>query len=392
MKKTHKISLIFIAAGVLFLLFPAIVRIHPVRSMITDEKSETAAAQPAQPASGPGGSDYKHADITAFEYGEGNGQYWIFEPSDPKPESAPVIVFLHGWSAMYPKVYGGWIRHLVLRGNIVIYPRYQESLKVPQPEMYDAAVAAVKDALAKLEEPEHVRPDLARFAVVGHSLGGVLTADLAALSGRNGLPVFRAAMPVEPGDTSTARSPSFLKERSESIIYDYSTIPPDTLLLCVVGEDDKMAGDVAAVKIFNGAAAVPAKNKNFIIIRTDRHGTPPLVANHAMPVASDDAFEGKPEESGDATKPAGPIRSKIKDRMEKRREEKGGDADQERVRADAFDFYGTWRLFDALTDCAFYKKNCDYALGDSEKVRFMGKWSDGMPVEELEVTSTPGGK
>ena len=52
---------------------------------------------------------------------------------------------------------------------------------------------------------------------------------------------------------------------------------------------------------------------------------------------------------------------------------------------DALDYYGTWKLLDALTDAAFYGKNRKYALGDTPEQRYMGKWSDGTPVKELKV-------
>ena len=55
----------------------------------------------------------------------------------------------------------------------------------------------------------------------------------------------------------------------------------------------------------------------------------------------------------------------------------------------AMDFYGTWKLFDALCDAAFYGKNREYALGNTPQQRFMGLWSDGVPVKELKVTDKP---
>jgi acetyl esterase/lipase len=373
--------LLTVILPVLFFVF-AMLRIHPIRSMIMDVNGETEAAQPAQPESGPGGTDYKHSDIKVSTYGEGADQYWIFEPAEPAPAAAPVIVFVHGWSAMYPQPYGAWIKHLVLKGNIVIYPRYQESIRSTQPEMSDAALRGVKAAIRTLREPGHVMPDFDRVAVVGHSLGGVLAANLAALSGRDGLPTFRAAMSVEPGDATTARSPKAIKQKSPTMMIDYSTMPKSILLVCVVGEDDDMVGDVAAVKIFNGAAAVLTKNKNYITFRTDRHGTPLLAADHMMPLSTDEAIAAAPAKSG------GPVRSLIRARLEERREEKTGGKD--RYTADAFDYYGTWRLFDALTDCAFYKKNCDLALGSSKKLLYMGRWSDGVSVKEPVATINPG--
>jgi len=86
---------------------------------------------PSQPQTGPGGMQSAHAGVTKNRYGSGGQEYWIFEPDSPKPRSAPVIVFLHGWGGMNPLYYGAWLDHLVKRGNIVIYPRYQSSLLTP---------------------------------------------------------------------------------------------------------------------------------------------------------------------------------------------------------------------------------------------------------------------
>ena len=73
-----------------------------------------------------------------------------------------------------------------------------------------------------------------------------------------------------------------------------------------------------------------------------------------------------------------------------------GDAPQvkRRVRPEtmminALDYFGTWKLFDALCDAAFTGKNREYALGNTPQQRFMGLWSDGTPVKELKVTDKP---
>ena len=60
-----------------------------------------------------------------------------------------------------------------------------------------------------------------------------------------------------------------------------------------------------------------------------------------------------------------------------------------RLGVDALDFYGLWKLFDALCDAAFSGRNRQYALGNTPQQRFMGKWSDGTPVKELNVTDKP---
>jgi hypothetical protein len=56
---------------------------------------------------------------------------------------------------------------------------------------------------------------------------------------------------------------------------------------------------------------------------------------------------------------------------------------------DALDFFGTWKLFDGLTDAVFYGQNRRYALGSMPEQTFMGLWSDGVAVTPLEVIVEP---
>jgi len=63
--------------------------------------------------------------------------------------------------------------------------------------------------------------------------------------------------------------------------------------------------------------------------------------------------------------------------------------DEPREMLDSMDYYGFWKLFDALTDAAFYGRNKDYALGGGRNQTYMGQWSDGRPVEPLLVSNDP---
>ena len=106
-----------------------------------------APAPPAQPPKGPGGADYRHRDVIAVSHGTGATQYWLFEPAAPVPKSAPVVVFLHGWGGVNPDPYRAWIDHIVRRGNIVVYPRYQADLLTPASAFTPNAINAVLSAL-----------------------------------------------------------------------------------------------------------------------------------------------------------------------------------------------------------------------------------------------------
>lgn len=334
------------------------------------------AAPPTQPATGPGGKQYVHAKVTKNRYGTGNQEYWIFEPDTPKPASAPLVVFIHGWGGMNPIYYGAWLDHLVKRGNIVVYPRYQATLLTPLREFLPGTLGAIKDAITRLQtERGHVKPDLDKFAVVGHSMGGLLSANVAALAKESNLPPVRAVMAVEPGITEAPIN---------APLEDLRKIPAETLLLAVAGDQDTLVRDVDAKRIYYESMQVPAANKDFVMMVTDTHGTPSLQASHRAPTAMDRSYDSGEGVSGS---PANP------DRVGNSSSRQNGDANQSRrletMMVNALDYYGTWKLFDALCDAAFYGKNREYALGNTTQQRFMGRWSDGVPVKELKITDNP---
>jgi len=110
---------------------------------------------------------------------------------------------------------------------------------------------------------------------------------------------------------------------------------------------------------------------------TDDRGFPSLIANHRAPTAPDKEYDNG---EGDLTNP----------RSDRSSGGAGSETDSPRNPAvNALDYYGTWKLFDALCDAAFYGKSREYALGNTPQQRFMGKWSDGVAVKELVVTDKP---
>jgi acetyl esterase/lipase len=184
--------------------------------------------------------------------------------------------------------------------------------------------------------------------LVGHSAGAAIAADLAALAAERGLPAPRALMCVQPGrGTRRARSVFFPAA-------DYRKIPKDAALLVLVGEDDRIVGQGEARRIFRGTPQIPAGRKDYVLVRTDRHGSPPLVADHVSPCSP--------------MRPNPIIRGR---------------------RINALDYYAYWRLLDALLDFAFRGEHKERCLGGTPEQRFMGRWSDGTPVKPLQVTDEP---
>jgi dienelactone hydrolase len=291
-----------------------------------------AATPPPQPASGPGGSDYPHAGYAVVHEGSGNYEYWMYEPRDPQPSSAPLVVFNHGWLAMDPVYYQAWLDHLVKKGNIVIYPRYQEGWQTPPSTITDNAITAVHNALDYLQShPEDTQPQLDKFAILGHSYGGVVTVNMANRWQSEGLPQPRAIMPTEP--------------YSEAIDSTLTGIPSTVLMNCHVGQDDTVVGRAGCDLIWNRTSHIPVANKDYVWMFTDTYGDPDLLADHMAPVT-------------------------------------GGGYGW----VDATDYYAYWKTFDGLRNCAFYGTDCSYGLGDTQKHRYMGLWSDDQPVTELGIT------
>jgi acetyl esterase/lipase len=294
---------------------------------------------PGQPEAGPGGTEYPHGSFERSRFGSGAAEYWVYTPDDPRPKSAPVIVFNHGWSAMHPYVYGAWLQHLARRGNIVIYPRYQVSARTPARSFTANAAEAVKDALVRLRRMGPVSPELSKLAIVGHSAGGVISANMAGTWRDLGTPKPLAVMCVAPARSLYHDSVWGVP------VADYSAIETGTLLLCLVGADDRLAGSEMAEQIITEASQVPDVDKDLVVAVSDNHGSPALLADH-----------------GFATARLGSSAS-----------------------VNALDYYACWKLLDGLTDAAFFGKNREYALGDTPQQRHMGEWSDGAPVKELVV-------
>ena len=337
-----------------------------------DRPGLTDARQPEQPKSGPGGCAYPHAGVRTNLYGKGSVAYWTFEPTDPSPASASLIVLLHGWGGGSPARLGAWIDHLVKRGNVVVFPAYQGSLRpwsrpwdqVPAAMMLENVIAAVKDAIHRLQAEGHARLALDRFAITGLSLGGALTTQVAAGAAKAGLPTPKAIMPVAPGRGLWARRalpPG-----------DLRNIPPTVLMLVVVCEEDKNAGDYEGKVVFTQTSQIPAENKNLIVVASDYHGTPPLVTNHSSATAFHPAYQMASFPNDDwlhrSMKPM---------------------AEQPARGPNALHYYAYWKLFDGLVDAAFDQRNREYALGNTPEQRFMGIWSDGVPVKELRVITHP---
>jgi pimeloyl-ACP methyl ester carboxylesterase len=322
-----------------------------LRSSHAAEEPERTAVRVADSGEVPTG--YPHRSVRRFSLGDGPRSYWLFEPADPKPERASVVVFLHGWFAVNPAFYGAWIDHLVRRGNVVIFPRYQSDVGTLPRDFLPNAIAAIRDALGVLEGGlKHVRPDIDRFALIGHSAGGNLAAQIAAVAAdpHSGVPRPRAVICLMPGEVFPSREPTL------------DRVPASTLLLVAVGEDDLLVGDLRGRQIFAQATSVPRSCKRYVLFRTDRHGYPPLVAEHTAPTGSNRTLD-----TGEGVFRTFQLSL-------------GG--------INALDRAGFWRIGDATLEAAFAAKTFDETIRDEERFTHLGFWSDGRKVTPPLISDT----
>ncbi len=318
-------------------------------SQPADAHSIDRPTQPPQPASGPGGAEYRYDSVLYFDQAKKPEGFWLFAPQGAATDTLPVVVFLHGYGGYNPMIYGAWIRHLVRKGQIVIFPRYQRNLWSPSPDKFpDNTAQGILDALAFLRKHALPQPDLAHLSYIGHSYGGVIAANLSIRAAEYDLPTPEAVFLCAPG------SGPFDGARLDS----YADFPSETKLLILTGENDQVVGEEFAWKVFNEAVHTPWRN----LLRQykDPYGQPPVGAGHNQSYAPDLAFD-----SGMRNPTA-------------RRALRHG-------RVNAVDYYGYWKLADALLACARTGTWCETAFGGTEAQRSLGTWSDGTPIRPLDV-------
>lgn len=290
-----------------------------------------AITPPAQPERGPGGRQQSHAGTRITRLDRASGAVTIFEPTQPTPARAPVVVFTQG---VGPEAYQGWIDHLVGRGSIVVFQN-QPFRNVSLQQRRAGPVAGLRAALGELARPGHVRPRRDAIVAVGHSIGAVMAAQLAADATSQRLPRLAAVFALQP------------PQEDQASLRLLRGIPPTTQLLVLASDQDDRVGEAGAKHLWAALAHVPRAHRDYVRVRSDQRGSFRLGADHLFPLSS----AGNPP--------------------------------------DALDWFGAWKLLDGLQRCPTAQRDCSFALGGTAQQRFMGRWSDGTPVPPLEVTKTP---
>jgi pimeloyl-ACP methyl ester carboxylesterase len=173
-------------------------------------------------------------EIVEETVGRGPQAATIIRPDKDGPQ--PVVLFLHGWGATQPRFYRPWLDHLARQGNAVIYPRYQDSFVEPPGQVLGNVLAGVRQALARVEE------EPGTLVVAGHSAGGALAADYAAIARTARLPRPVAVFSAYPGRTLEG-----LRFGLPEI--DPARIPSTTRVVALAGARDRVVGSRAARRL-----------------------------------------------------------------------------------------------------------------------------------------------
>jgi dienelactone hydrolase len=259
--------------------------LHLALSLVLSGSAAFAATPPAQPKSGPGGAENAGAEVVKRAVGTQSAYSYAYYTAGKPETPRPVVVFLHGWGATNPMVYGGWIDHLARRGYLVLFPAFQEVGRTRPVDATARAAARVKAALAALQSDPDARPDTTRVAILGHSAGAGVAANLAAIAKTNDLPVPKLVFLMMPGGIAS-------DEKSRGIqLADLAQIDAGTDMIAMVGDRESAASERVSRRILRAASEVPPSRKLFMRAGSDDHGFPTLSATLAAPGAPLDGYD-----------------------------------------------------------------------------------------------------
>lgn len=360
-----------------------------------------AADPPPQLQSGPGGRDYIAGEIVQKAVGDVKAPVLVYYAGTAPKEARTVVIFMHGWGAVNPAVYGGWIDHLVKKGHLVLWPRHQDLLKTGGSQSTDMAIEGLKTAFEILKNDPDARPDINKVAVVGHLAGAGVAVNIAARASSVGLPVpkiiftaipggLAAETPLEQGikQTSPKNAPKPPAATSKGIpVADLSQIPANTFFVSAIGDREHQPSERTTRRLFRDATQIQPMNKVLLRLQSDDHGYPPHIMNLTAP--------GSFKAEYDISKiklPASPPPPKG---QRQQRVVRAPDANlsgeqyqlvqqMERSRVDLADYMGFWKALD-LTLLHGFQSGDANALRNDPRLADMGRWSNDWPVKRINI-------
>ena len=300
-----------------------------------------ASPPPQPPAGAPGGNGFCGATARSITNPRPGATLpvWIFEPTGTAngtvtggrcdSSKRPVVFIAHGFGSTDPASYQDLIDHLVSVGNVVVYPAYDagdrdgdgDTDRSDLEESYRVVDAGIVAAVGATP-----RVDTRLVGWWGHSHGG-------------GMIPWLVQQGAARGWGSKALWMSNVAQAYSQLIGTGTiSVPARTQAMTVAFEHDAFADKRLGIDVFE-SLVLPAAQKRHVMINTDLHGQPALLAEHNAPSASDG-------------------------------------------QADAIDFL-LWRYVDLLETCSLTGRNCDLDLST------VGVWSDGTLIIQALVSPHP---
>jgi len=295
-------------------------------------------------------------DISVMTVGDGPSRAYVFIPRNPARQNLPVILFHHGWLGMNPKNFGGLIDVLVRKGNVVIYPVYQDGNDTAPQLVTNIAGQADAAALARLKAAYPGLIDTDKALYIGFSMGATISLNLAIDPAHYGLPTPRALMLISPGDAHhVARGP-----QAASIIGHVETLPATLPTVVVSGFADTSIGVPTARAIATRMCHLSEKNRLLIFFPSDSNGSTHTQAGHGSPGAPDSRYDF----------PDSRVRVATSIPWKEDFEPSGS--------LNLLDYYGYWRIATTLADfVASGSPLADLFDRQAPANHFLGFWPDG---------------
>jgi acetyl esterase/lipase len=214
-----------------------------------------------------GSASYPAHERVEGPIGSGADGVWLFQPAG-KPKN--LVIFFHGQGGpeeATPANHLPWIDHLVRRGSIVVYPRYEMAYLV-NPLVH--AVAGIRAAT------DRVDADGLPVLAIGYSRGGGLVVEYAAVAAASKAPIPRTVMSVFPTAVG-----------DQGRLVSLAPLSHSTRLDILIGDKDTVVGSRGARYMLRRLelGGFPGQNIRLHFI----HSTRSFTADHLSPMQTSPA-------------------------------------------------------------------------------------------------------
>lgn len=264
----------------------------------------------------------------------------FFKPAEAD-RPFPVAILLHGYSGPDYRYFEPLIRHMVSKGIAMLYPPYPSLPLVNSEQRVMEKIAIIKKGLELGIEKFKPWMDSTRVVVIGQSFGAGMAPTI-------GYTLFQEKKWGAEGACMFIMAPWYCFGMSQEQLQGF---PRHVKLIMQVYDDDQTNDHQMAVDVFN-AIGIPKEEKDYIILYSDSFEGYTMNANHFVPYGTLNIYG---EEN-------------------------------------LLDYYGIFRLFDALVDYSFNKNPAakTIALGNGGREQiYMGEWADNSPCKPCSSTDTP---